>query len=318
MTERTVMTVRGPVPAGELGITLPHEHLFTNMLREFRGDGLLNDIPLAVSELALFRELGGTTVVDVTTDDFGRQPKALRTVSEISGVHVVMGCGVFRHPYIDTEWLDRTSTNHLAQLIVRELEEGVGDTGIRPGIVGEIACDEWITAHEERSFRAAARAQKSTGVAITTHAARWPVGLVQLDLLEEEGVELRRVIVGHSDTVRSIDWTSAKQTMRYHERLAKRGAYVQFDTVGGNPLRRTETELQLRVDWVVNLIAHGFEDQILLSHDVALLSMMRTYGGCGYTYLLTDFCPRLEATGVSRELVRHILVENPRRALTGE
>jgi len=313
MSAPTIFTVCGPIAVEKLGVTLMHEHIFINLLREFRGDGLLNDATLAVRELSRFRQAGGATVVDVTNASLGRHPKTLQAISERSGVNIVLGSGLYRHQYFDAAWVDRTSTDALAEWIVRDLTIGIDDTGIRAGIIGEIACDEWITAQEERVFRAAARAHKKTGVTITTHAARWPIGLAQLDLLAEEGVDLRRVIIGHCDTVNSTEWTSSAQVMEYHEALARRGAYVQFDTIR----RGHEHEMDIRLAYTRNLIEKGHAGQILLSHDVCQRSHLRAHGGGGYDFLLTDFLPRLQSLGVSAEVLGIITVDNPRRALGG-
>jgi phosphotriesterase-related protein len=313
MSEPTVVTVRGPIPAGQLGFTLMHEHIFIDLVREYRGDGLLNDPPLAAQELTRFRAAGGATVVDVTNASLGRHPRTLRALSEQVGVNIVLGAGLYRHQYFDAAWIDRMSTDALAEWIVRDLTVGIDDTGIRAGIIGEIACDQWITAQEERVFRAAARAHKKTGVTITTHAARWPIGLAQLDLLAEEGVDLRRVIVGHCDTVSAAEWTSPAQVMEYHEALARRGAYVQFDTIR----RGSEHDLVIRLAYTRNLVEKGHAHQILLSHDVCLRSHLRACGGGGYDFIVTDFLPRLAASGVSPETIRALTVDNPRRALTG-
>jgi phosphotriesterase-related protein len=188
---------------------------------------------------------------------------------------------------------------------VRDLTEGVGDTGIRAGIIGEIGCDRHLGALEERVFRAAARAQRTTGVAITTHAARWPVGHAQLDLLEEEGVDPGRVIIGHCDMVPDPE---------YHLSLAKRGAFVEFDTIQGIH----DWDTQRRIDWIRALVDAGYERQLLLSHDVCLTSDLATYGGPGYAYLLTGFRPRLLEAGFPGTLVDSLLTDNPRRALTGD
>jgi phosphotriesterase-related protein len=313
MSEPTVVTVRGAIPAGQLGVTLTHEHIFIDLLREYRGDGLLNDAPLAVRELTRFRDAGGRTVVDVTNASLGRHPRTLQAISEEVGVNIVLGAGLYRRQYFDAAWVDRTSTDALAEWIVRDLTVGIGDTGIRAGIIGEIACDEWITAQEERVFRAAARAHRKTGATITTHAARWPIGLAQLDLLAEEGVDLRRVIVGHCDTVNAAEWTSPARAMEYHEALARRGAYVQFDTIR----RGSDHDIELRLAYTRNLVQKGHAQQVLLSHDVCLRSHLRAHGGGGYDFLLTDFLPRLQAAGVSAETITGITVDNPRRALTG-
>ena len=300
----TVMTVRGAVFAGDLGVVLPHEHVFIDLLREYRGTGLLADEGLAIEELGRFREAGGRTLVDCTSQGLGRRPEALRRVSEATGVAIVMGAGHYRRPYLDEALIDASSVDELADGIVRDLEEGVGDSGIRAGIIGEIGCDRTISAVEERVFRAAARAHRRTGATITTHAARWPVGEAQLDLLAEEGVDAGRVIVGHCDMV-------ADPT--YHARLTRRGAWVQFDTIQGVH----EMDTKRRLAWIGALIDAGLEDRLLLSHDVCLTSDLAAYGGPGYDYLLTGFRARMLDAGFPETLVARLMIDNPRRALTG-
>jgi predicted metal-dependent phosphotriesterase family hydrolase len=298
------MTVSGPVAADRLGVTLPHEHVFIDLMREYRGDGLLHDEALAAIELGAFKTAGGSTIVDCTSEGLGRDPLALRRVAQATGVNIVMGSGHYREPYLDRDRLDRLSVDRLADEIARDLEIGVGDTGVRAGIIGEIGCDRFISALEERSFRAAARAHLRTGATITTHAARWPVGLAQLDLLAEEGVDPRRVIVGHCDMVPDA---------AYHLSVAQRGAFVQFDTIQGGP----EYDTQLRIGYVRALVAAGFEDRVLLSQDVCLRSNLAAMGGSGYSYVITGFRERLLQAGMSEAVIARFLVENPRRALTG-
>lgn len=313
MSDNKVMTVRGPIHPADLGVTLMHEHVLVNLMLELRSEGLLNDVPIAVKELEGFKRLGGGTVVDMTNRSLRQHPRALRRISELSGVHIVLGSGFYRHQYLDAPFIDRMTTNDLAELMVRDLTEGIDDTGVRAGIIGEIACDEWLTAQEERIFRAAARAQKTTGATISTHAARWPIGIAQLDLLEEEGVDANRVIIGHCDTVSSVDWDTEQGALDYHKSIARRGAYVQFDTIR----KGFEYDLELRVRFVQNMIAEGFIGQLLLSHDVAWKSALRIFGGGGYILIFDDFIPRLKAAGVTDDQIHTILVDNPRRALTG-
>jgi len=300
-----VMTVLGEVAPEDLGVTLPHEHVFIDLVREYRGDGLLNDSALAVQELAAFADAGGRTLVDCTSAGLGRDPLALVEVARATGLHVVMGCGFYRDPYLSAE-LDRMSVAEAADLIVRDIEEGAAGTGVRAGIIGEVGSDRaWISAGEERSFRAAARAHHRTGLTITTHAARWPVGLPQLDLLAEEGVDPRRVVVGHCDMVPDPD---------YHLEVARRGAWVQLDTVQGE----SEYDDGCRVAWIRNLAEHDHLDRVLLSQDVCLRSNLRALGGCGYTYVVTGFADVLREAGFDDADLRTLLVDNPRRALTGE
>ena len=296
------MTVLGPVDSGELGVTLPHEHVFLDLTREYRGDGLLNDPVLAAHELALYAEAGGRTVVDVTSVGLARDPAALRSMATRTGLNIVMGCGFYRRAYFPPA-VDELSTDAVADWIVRDIEEGVD--GVRAGIIGEIGCDRVMTALEERSFRAAARAQRRTGLTITTHAARWPVGLPQLDLLMEEGVDPRRVVVGHCDMVPDHD---------YHLELARRGAFVQFDTVQG----ASEYDTRCRLDWIRSLAEEGYLDRVLLSQDVCLRSDYAAFGGPGYAYVVTGFADRLRDEGFEKADLDQLLVDNPRRMLTGE
>ncbi len=301
----TVQTVRGPVAADALGMILPHEHIFINLLREYRANGLLDDPELMAAELARFAAAGGRTVVDCTTRELGRAPRRLAAMSERTGLHIVMGCGHYRNPYLDREAIDRLSVDALAQAIVDEVEHGVDGTGIRPGIIGEVGCDgPHIAAVEERTLRAAARAQIASGLTLTTHAARWPVGLPQLDLFAAEGVDPRRVVIGHCDMV---------PDPAYHLEIARRGAFVQFDTINGH----VEHEIERRIRAVCALAAAGHLDQVLLSHDVCLASDLAASGSGGYGFIAAAFLPRLRAAGLSADDCRRLVEDNPRRALTG-
>jgi predicted metal-dependent phosphotriesterase family hydrolase len=302
-----VMTVRGPIGADRLGLTLPHEHLFIDLFRVTRvRDGLLNDETLAIQEAARFKAAGGETLVEVTNHGLKRNAAGLRRVAEATGLHVVMGSGWYREPYYDHDYIARRTTADLAGDIIAEIEKGEPDTGIRPGIIGEIGADwGWVSPAEERVHRAAARAHRRTGLAITLHALESPVGLQQLDLLEEEGADLRRVVVGHADTWPDPD---------YHETIARRGAYVQFDTIRG--LQPYEVEKQLRL--IGEMRRRGHLRQLLLSHDNCFRSHLVGYGGHGYAYIPTCFVPLLREAGLGEEEIALLLRENPRRVLTGE
>ncbi|CAN5775668.1 phosphotriesterase [soil metagenome] len=309
-----VMTVRGPVPVDELGFTLPHEHVIIDLIRIFPANLLafdyqLMDEELALVELARYVEAasgwseGRPALVDVTTDArMGRDPLALRRIAEQLDLHLVMGCGRYREPWFEPE-LSRIPTSELGDMLVTEIEHGVGDTGVRPGIIGELGADrDFLSPAEERVLRAGARAQRRTGLPITLHARFGRVGLAQLDILAEEGVSPSRVIVGHSDTDPDPD---------YHEALAERGAWVEFDTVRG----RFPLVIDRRVRYVTEARRRGFLDRLLVSHDVCAQSHLRAYGGTGYDYLPAEFSQRLRDAGLSDEELHLIFIQNPRRAL---
>jgi predicted metal-dependent phosphotriesterase family hydrolase len=300
------MTVLGPVAGDELGVTLPHEHLLLDLTRITRvADQILNDHALAVAEVGAFKRAGGSTVVELTNRGLGRDPAGLREIARQTGLNVVMGSGWYREPFYDTS-LVKTYVDAIADQIVEDLTAGVDGSGIRAGIIGEIGSDlAWISPVEERVFRAAARAQRRTGAAISTHSVRCPGGLDHLDLFANEDVDPRRVIIGHCQS---------HPFFEYHLAVAKRGAYVQYDWTGrGNVAWEIESEVQ----WVLDLIRAGHHRQILLSHDICMKPHLKAYGGTGYDFVPTSFAERLRTAGLDDGEIRTILVDNPRTALTG-
>lgn len=305
MTPLTEVTsVLGPVAPDSLGITMPHEHTFLDVMREYRGDGLVHDATLIAADLSEYASLGGRTIVDVTSRGLRPQPARLPALARETGVTIVAGTGFYRHPFLDEDWFDRHSTDEVADLLIADIRVGIDDTSVRAGIIGEIGCDRYLTPAEERSFRAAARAHLETGLTITTHAGRWPVGIPQLRLLREEGVVPGRVIIGHCDMV--LDQT-------YHLAIAEAGAWVEFDTIQAD----TDHVLDRTVAAIRALVDAGYEDRILLSQDVCLVSQFRAMGGSGYGYILREFRGRLQAAGIGEATIERFMVTNPARALTG-
>src|SRR5713226_576064 len=131
-----VMTVLGPVPADQLGVVLPHEHLLVDLHWVSRiGDQFMKDVRLAIEEVLYFRNAGGSTVVEVTNLGLRRDPRGLRQIAQQSGLHIIMGCGWYREPFYDSSLYEQT-TNQIADAMVRDILEEVDDTGVRAGIIG--------------------------------------------------------------------------------------------------------------------------------------------------------------------------------------
>jgi predicted metal-dependent phosphotriesterase family hydrolase len=307
------MTVRGAVPSDSLGVTHPHEHILLNLEwidARYSLDGILNDAELAVEELRAFVAAGGRTIVDLSNRGMRPDPCAIRSISEQTGINVILGCGWYRQPYYPAEDLiDRTSTEALASRLVSDIEDGLYGTDVRPGIIGEIGSHkDFVTAQEERVFRAAGRAALRTNLAVSTHSAGSPVGLEHLRILRDEGVDPSHVIVGHSDSYPFLD---------YHLALLRQGAYVQFDNIGYRLPGVAALESKL-IPMTVELIRQGWAHRLLLSQDVCHRSHLKAYGGNGYDYVLSTFVPRLRVAGVDEEAIQLMLVHNPRRVLTGE
>ena len=318
MTKRAapgeIQTVRGAISPSDLGFTLPHEHTKVSLWHiQGRWDywELIGEEPRILEELGAYVTAGGRALVDLTLDGIGRDLPRLARISEATKLHIIGGSGWYRTAYYPPEArIDHRTTDDLADEIVREFTDGVpGPNGpVRPGIIGEIGTDKpWVTAQEERVFRAAARAAKRTGAAVTTHAVQSDVGLAQLTILEDEGLDPARIVIGHCDSYPRIE---------HWREIVRRGATVEADFLGMSftPLERAgEPKV---IELLKQLIDEGFASQIMLSQDVCHDSQLLSYGGNGYTYLQKTFLPRLLAAGVDQQTIDQMTVKNPARVLT--
>ena len=306
-----IQTVLGPIEPDAIGFTLPHEHTQIALWHiEGRWDywQLTRDEPVMLAELARYRDAGGSGLVDLTLSGVGRDPIWLRHVAEASGLHVVMGGGWYRTAYYPPEArIDRRSVDDLADELVAEAEVGVGETGIRPGILGEIGTDKpWLSPSEERVHRAVARASRRTGLAISTHAVLSDVGLAQLKIFEEEGADPGRVVIGHADSYPILD---------HYLAIIGRGANLEFDFIG-MPWERERVGETRTVELVCELLGRGHADHLFLSQDVCNDSQLKAFAGNGYTYLNETFLPRLRVAGATDDEIETMTVSNPRRLLT--
>jgi phosphotriesterase-related protein len=307
-----IQTVTGRIAPDSTGFTLPHEHTTCQLWHiPNRWDywELTRDEDIIAAELGEFTSRGGTCLVDATLPGFGRDPERLQRLAQRTKLQIVMGAGWYRGAYYPTEALiDRRSVDTLSDEIVREFNEGVASTGVRAGIIGEIGTDKpWVSAQEERVHRAAARASRATGMAITTHAVMSDVGKAQLRIFEEEGADPARVVIGHADSFPSLE---------YHLAIVERGASVEFDFLGMSftPMERHGEPAVIAL--LCELVSRGHAERVLLSQDVCQNGQLKRYGGHGYTYLMETFLPRLREAGVEDRAIEQMTVLNPRRLLT--
>jgi len=341
MSSGRVMTVRGPIAAQDLGVTLMHEHLFIDLsflldppaadwqkplvdaeitlanrgLLQVdpyvnRRNLVLDDLDLAVAELGPLAQLGGRSVVDLTITGIRPQPAKLRDVSEQTGLHIVAGCGYYTlrsHP----PEVAALSESELLELLLHEIANGLGGTDVRPGIIGEIGTSSPVHPDEAKVLRVAAAAQAKTGLAINVHVAIFRrEALAALDILEAAGADLSRVVVSHLDE---------QPDTAYHRAILDRGAYVEYDTFGSESYfdgeGSAEPSDRERGDCLIELLDAGFGDRLLISQDVCTRVQLLEYGGFGYGHILRSIVPRLRRRGVDDATVRTLLVENPARVL---
>lgn len=300
---RKVRTVLGDVEEDRLGFTYSHEHLIAvpPAIQKDR-DLELSDYDKSLRELIDFREAGGKTLVEASTLDYGRNAALLKKMSEVSGVHIVATTGFNKHIYFP-QWVEEESIESITERLVRDVTEGMDGIDAKAGFLKSGAWYNLIHPLEEKVTRAVARAHRSTGAPIWLHTESGTMGMELLDILEEEGVDLTKVAVGHCD--RNAD-------PYYHLQLAKRGAYIQFD----GPGKVKYYPDSVRVSLIKNLLENGYLKQLLISGDMGRQSYLRAYGGGpGFRFIIQKFIPRLIDEGISQKEIDTIFIENPARWL---
>ena len=304
--ERHVMTVLGPVDPGALGVTLPHEHLLVapSEVTGTEPDYLIDDRDAALADVESFGFAGGGAIVDCTPADTGRDLKGLLWLAHRIGIHIIATAG-FHMDVWSGPRIGQRSSEELARELIRELRDGDPASGVRPGLLKAASSLNTIHGREERAFRAVARAHLATGVPIMTHTEAGTMALEQIDLLVGEGVAASRIAVSHLD--RRFD-----DDALLHDVLAT-GATIGFDQLGKPRYGPDEPKASV----IAGLVAEGFGDRILLSHDLARRSLRPGCGGSpGFTYLLDRFVFMLLDAGVGAGDVRRMLIDNPARMLT--
>ena len=340
-----VLTVLGPIEPARVGITLTHEHLFIDFRPVFKepegatdkhlarekvtlenlgwvrynwnsnGDNLqILDEAVTVREANAFHRAGGSTIVDVTSIGLARDPNALVRVARSTGLNVVMGAGYYIGN-THSDWLKAAPVDAIAATIVRDIDKGVGETGVRSGIIGEIGCSWPWTESEKKSLHAAVIAQNETGAPLLIHPGRnEKAPLELLNAVAKWGGDVSRTVVGHIE--RTIyDRSVLSET-------AQTGAYLNFDLFGHDSSYypfAPETYMpgdHERIAMLEAVIAMGKTDRILLAHDICSKHRLKTYGGHGWDHLVSNVAPRIRLKGFTEEQIRMVFVDNPTRMLT--
>lgn len=316
----SVNGVLGSIDAKDLGLTLMHEHICATSAGIWRAwpellGGRDAFVERCVGILKQAQtEAGVRTFVDVTPIDLGRDIRLMQEVARRSGMQIIPCTG---------HWLDISrsvasrTADELATYFTREIEDGIEGTAVRAGVI-KVANDvEGVTEVGEKLLRAAARAHRRTGVPISTHThAPSRVGARQADIFDEEGVDLRRVYVGHSNDTTDLDYLTG---------LMRRGCWLGLDRYPGG--RVSGPKWEERTEIVKQLVDAGYAGQMLLSHDAPLgmtlgptarMAEARTqFNPDGILFIHRKVLPRLRELGVAQATVETIMVENPRRFFEG-
>ncbi len=335
----------GPIEPAKVGMTTTHEHLLIDFGVVFKEPQAASQRQLMDEEVSLenlgwvrynwnsnrdnlrildeeistweaqqYFNAGGSTIVDVTSVGLARDPQALMRISRATGLNVVMGAGHYVHMTHPPE-LDDLTVEQIAGQIIHDVDLGVGDSGIRSGIIGEIGCSWPWHESEKKVLEAAVIAQRETGAPLLIHPGRSErAPLELLEAVDKWGGRLDRTVMGH------VERTVYDRGIL--NELIATGAYLNFDLFGHEssfyPLA-PESYMPAdheRIEMVEHMVAEGRRGNILLAHDICSKHRLKTYGGHGFDHILTHVIPRMRARGMSEEVIRLILVDNPTRMLT--
>jgi phosphotriesterase-related protein len=307
----TVQTATGPIDTAALGFTLMHEHIYVLTEGLYATFPHLWDrearIKRATEALAEAKAHGVSTIVDLTVLGLGRDVTLAREVSKRSGVNVIVATGLYTYDEVPRYFAMR-DVDHMADLFVRDIEQGIQGTDIRAAILKVATDEKGVTEGVEKVLRAVARAHRRTGVPISTHThAKTERGLDQQRIFREEGVDLGRVVIGHSGDTEDIT---------YLEKLIAAGSYIGMDRFGIDMYMPTDK----RVATIAALCERGHAGRIVLSHDTSCYIdwfpeelLKGAAPNWHYLHIPDDVIPALRSSGVSDEQIRQMTIGNPRR-----
>lgn len=314
---KTINSVLGPISSENLGYTLMHEHILNAdwSMRQAFSDWVVVDefIDLAVKEIEMAKKIGIKTIVDCTPINLGRDMKIIHEVANRTGIQIIAATGYF---HTEEQWLYKRSADTLAKYLLKDIEEGMEGTGIKPGIL-KCATDKLgITEINKNMLLATAKASKVSGLPIYTHSTyKNKAGEQQLELFLREGLDPQKIVIGHVGDTNDVD---------YIEKLIKMGCYVGLDRFGDD-FAMDKNSLEDRVKTAVKLIEKGYVDQLIISHDhVVFVDIEENewvkMRGIDVNNLPLDYCyinnkalPLFRKYGVSESDIHKMLYSNPSR-----
>lgn len=340
-----VQTVLGLVDPDQLGRTMTHEHLTMSFECCYfpppLGDEVVAENPFHMQhmhwlrqnpyschenlllqqetnsvreELMVYRKAGGGTIVENTTTGIERDLPTLKQLAKETGVNIIAGAGF----YVDcthTEATKKMSVEKLTDIIVSEVLHGADGTDIRCGVIGEIGTGWPITESETKVLRATAHAQTQLGCPVIIHPGRHPAAPAEVvRILQEAGGDTSKTVMSHLDRTIFDDGELLE--------FAKLGSYLEYDLFGVEMLNYPynlavdmPSDSQ-RVKTLAFLVKEGYEDKIVVAHDIHTKNRLTKYGGHGYSHILKNIVPKMLIRGISQHQVDKILIDNPKRWLT--
>ena len=317
-----VDTVGGPVATADLGVTLMHEHVFVlspEIIANYPegwGDEQARE-DAAVEKLNALKAIGVDTIVDPTVIGLGRYIPRIQRIAERTALRIIVATGLYTYNDVPLYFhftgpgTAISGPEAMVEMFVRDITEGIAGTGVRAAILKCATDEPGVTAGVERVLRAIAQAHRATGVPITTHThAHSRRGLDQQRIFTQEGVDLNRVVIGHSGDSTDVD---------YLEELIAAGSYLGMDRFGLDNILGFED----RVNIVARMCERGHADRMVLAHDASCYidwlpeaALPVVLPNWHYLHIHNDVLPALRKRGVTEEQITTMLVDNPRAIFT--
>ena len=300
-----IHTLLKDIDPEEMGYTMPHEHVLDEPAigGSPDPDHQLTDVDKAREMLLECRQIGGKTIGEASTKHWGRKTKQMAELSEETGINIICCTGYLCESQCDMDvWIADKTIDDLQKEMIDEITVGMDDTPYRAGWIKAGTSYNYISQREEMVLRAAARASQITGAPVHTHTSTGTMGLEQIEIMEEEGMDMEHFCIAH---------VSRNPDYRYHKKMLSHGVYLIFDGPGKAKYYTDEVLIEL----LRKLVADGYEDKLMLSNDMGKKSHHKVYGkGPGWPFIKEKFIPRLlEEEGFREETVHKFMYENPAR-----
>jgi phosphotriesterase-related protein len=300
-----LITTLGDLTADQVGMILPHEHIFVDLgpiaAESYRHADVADVIRVMAPEIEKIKRQGITALVECTPVGVGRRADIDLAVSKATNFPVVLPTGIYREPWVPA-WAQAAPEEQLVEWLLSELTDQIEDCGVRAAWIKVSAGDDGITACESKILQAAAHAGRNTNAIIGSHTIRGRVVRDQLHIIEAAGYTAERFIWIH---------TQAEPDFVLHLEMAQRGAWLEYDAIGSSSIDDTTF-----ITWICHLLEAGYGEKLLLSHDRGWYDPSKPGGGVPqpYTYLYETFLPKLRLAGVDDRTITQLTQVNPFRA----